>query len=165
MFNTMQTGEISSTLTTLLSELVDGPAREGYMLNRGDPGLLRSLDRLPASAASQATTGGASIAAHVDHVRYGLSLMNRWADGEPNPFASADWSASWRKTTVSDDEWSELRAALANEAHQWREALSTPRDANTIELNGMIGSIAHLAYHVGAIRQIDRAARGPAEPS
>ncbi len=26
----------------------------------------------------------------------------------------------------------------------------------------MIGSIAHLAYHLGAIRQIDRTARGPA---
>jgi hypothetical protein len=27
----------------------------------------------------------------------------------------------------------------------------------------MIGSIAHLAYHLGAIRQIDAAARGPAD--
>jgi hypothetical protein len=32
-----------------------------------------------------------------------------------------------------------------------------------IELNGMIGSIAHLAYHLGAIRQIDSSLRGPAE--
>ena len=27
----------------------------------------------------------------------------------------------------------------------------------------MIGSIAHLAYHIGAIRQIDKSARGPKE--
>jgi hypothetical protein len=27
----------------------------------------------------------------------------------------------------------------------------------------MIGSIAHLAYHLGAIRQIAKAARGPRE--
>jgi hypothetical protein len=27
----------------------------------------------------------------------------------------------------------------------------------------MIGSIAHLAYHLGAIRQINRAARGPSD--
>jgi hypothetical protein len=33
-----------------------------------------------------------------------------------------------------------------------------------MELNGVVGSIAHLAYHLGAIRQIDRAARGPADP-
>ena len=43
----------------------------------------------------------------MDHVRYGLSLMNRWSAGE-NPFTSADWSASWKRTSVSDDEWREL---------------------------------------------------------
>jgi hypothetical protein len=30
-----------------------------------------------------------------------------------------------------------------------------------MELNGVIASVAHLAYHLGAIRQIDRAIRGP----
>jgi hypothetical protein len=29
----------------------------------------------------------------------------------------------------------------------------------------MIGSIAHLAYDLGAIRQINHALRGPAEPN
>jgi hypothetical protein len=41
--------------------------------------------------------------------------------------------------------------------------LRAPREVNAMELNGMVGSIAHLAYHLGAIRQINRAARGPAE--
>ena len=40
-------------------------------------------------AASQTSHGGASIAAHVAHLTYGLSLMNRWAGGEANPFATA----------------------------------------------------------------------------
>lgn len=31
--------------------------------------------------------------------------------------------------------------------------------------NGMIGSIAHTACHLGAIRQINHALRGPAEPN
>jgi hypothetical protein len=30
-----------------------------------------------------------------------------------------------------------------------------------VELTGMIASIAHLAYHLGAIRQISKAVRGP----
>jgi hypothetical protein len=158
----MNTRELTDTLTTLLSELVDGAPQEGaYMLNPGDPGLLRSLDRLSAAAASAAPGGGAPIAAHVEHLRYGLSLMNRWAAGE-NPFTDADWSAAWRTTSVSDDEWARLRERLRDEAHRWLEALRTPRDVARIELNGAVGSIAHLAYHVGAIRQIDRTARGPA---
>lgn len=158
----MDTREISGTLGTLLGELVDGaPSGGAYMLNGGDLGMLRSLDRLSAADASVAATGGASIAAHVDHVRYGLSLMNRWAGGEENPFASADWTESWRTTSVSDEEWAQLRADLRDEAHRWLEAVRTPREVGEIELNGMIGSIAHLAYHLGAIRQIDRTLRGP----
>jgi hypothetical protein len=154
----MNSRELSNSLTALFSELVDGAPRFGYMLNAGDPGLLRSLDRLSASAASS------KIAAHVDHVRYGLSLMNRWASGEPNPFATADWTAAWRTTHVSDAEWAKLRADLRDEAHRWLAALGTPREVDDVALNGMIGSIAHLAYHLGAIRQIDRATHGPAEP-
>ena len=158
----MNTEALGDTLAMLLGELVDGAAPEGaYMLNGGDPGLLRSLDRLSAEAASASVQGGGTIAAHVEHLRYGLSLMNRWAAGE-NPFGDADWSASWRTAAVSEPEWARLRAGLADEAHRWRAALRTPRDVGAVELNGMIGSVAHLAYHLGAIRQIDRTARGPA---
>jgi len=161
----MYTGELSNTLSTLFGELVNGAAKDGaYILNADDEGLLRSLDKLSAHAASALTATGSSIAAHVDHLRYGLSLMNRWSAGE-NPFGTADWSTSWKKTTVSDEEWRTRRAELRTEATRWLEALRTPRDLQPIELNGIVGSIAHLAYHLGAIRQIDQATRGPKEVS
>ena len=161
----MHTADVAKTLATLFSELVFGAsASGGYMLNAGDRGLLDSLDRLPAAAASALTPTGSSIAAHVDHVRYGLSLMNRWSAGE-NPFEDADWSASWERTVVAEDDWRTLRAELRAEADRWLIVLRTPRDVQEIELNGMIGSIAHLAYHLGAIRQIDRTLRGPQESS
>jgi hypothetical protein len=160
----MHTGELSHTMTTLFSELVMGAPKDGaYMLNGGDEGLLRSLDNVSAHAASTLTPTGSSIAAHVDHLRYGLSLMNRWTAGE-NPFANADWSTSWKKTMVSEEEWRTRRAELRTEATRWLEALGTPRDVQAIELNGMVGSIAHLAYHLGAIRQINQATRGPVDP-
>jgi hypothetical protein len=161
----MNTQEIARTLAALFGELVDGtPASGGYMLNAGDPGMLQSLDRLPASAASTPTPTGSSIAAHVDHVRYGLSLMNRWSAGD-NPFKDADWSTSWKNTTVTDDEWRRLRADLRAETTHWRHALGNAREVDAIELNAMIGSIAHLAYHLGAIRQINSLLRGPVEGS
>jgi hypothetical protein len=159
----MHTGDLARTLSTLFRELVEGaPASGAYMLNAGDAGLLRSLDKLSAAAASAATPTGSSIAAHVDHVRYGLSLMNRWSAGE-HPFKDADWSASWKKTAVSEEEWKTVRAQLRDEAGRWLTALGTPREVQEIELNGMIGSVAHLAYHLGAIRQINQTLRGPRE--
>lgn len=157
----MHTDALGSALPDLFSELVDGaPLTEAYMTNRGDAGLLRSLDRLSATAASKLTANGSSIAAHVDHLRYGLSLMNRWAAGE-NPFDDANWTLSWRKTRVTAAEWKKLREDLAGESHRWLKALRIGREIGDSELKGVIGSIAHLAYHVGAIRQIDHSARGP----
>jgi hypothetical protein len=161
----MRTDDFSKTLATLFSELVFGaPSSGAFILNAGDVGLLQSLDRLSAAAASGVTATGSSVAAHVDHVRYGLSLMNRWSAGE-NPFTDANWSDSWRKTTVADDEWQVLRAGLRLEAERWLNVLRTPHELQEIELNGLVGSIAHLAYHLGAIRQIDQTLRGPAEPN
>jgi hypothetical protein len=157
----MNTRDLGTTLPTLFSELVDGASQsEAYMLNKGDAGLLRSLDKLSATAASTPTPHGSTIAAHVDHLRYGLSLMNRWTAGE-NAFDSADWTASWRRTRVSAVQWKQLRDELANEAHRWLESLNKPREIDQAELNSVVGSVAHLAYHVGAIRQIDLSARGP----
>lgn len=159
----IDTANVAAPLAGLFNELINGaPGGDGfaYILNSGDAGLLRSLDRLSAAEASARTTGGASIAAHVEHLRYGLSLMNRWAAGE-NPFKDADWTVAWRISSVSDDEWKSLRDALAAEAMSWWEVVRVPRTMSDAEFRGVAGSIAHLAYHLGAIRQIDRAARGP----
>jgi hypothetical protein len=152
---------LADSLSTLLGELMDGPpGKMCFVLNRGDVGLLRSLDKLSAESASASIDGGATIAAHVDHLRYGFSLMNRWTGGE-NPWDDADWTQSWRISKVSDAEWKKLRADLADEMRRWRAAVGTPRDMDRMQLTGVIASVVHLAYHVGAIRQIDRGARGP----
>ena len=152
------------SLEILFRELIDGSdSKDAWMLNPKDVGLLRSIAKLTASAASTVPpAGGATIAAHIDHVRYGLSLMNRWSTGEKDPWSTADWAASWQRLAVNDLEWAALRAAFETEARTWLETLRGPRDLSEFELNGVIGSVAHLAYHFGAIRQIDRSIRGPA---
>ena len=160
----MNTRDPAAVLATLMRELVDGspdPSARTYLLNRGDAGLLASLDRLSASAASATPGGAPSIAAHVDHLRYGLSLLNGWAAGVPAPWRDVDFTASWTRSAVSDDEWRTLRAELRREAAAWTEALRAPREVGDVEAGWMAGSVAHLAYHFGAIRQIDRATRGP----
>src|SRR5919106_106869 len=96
---------IRRSLVTLLRELLDGPSKNAaFVLNRGDRGLLASLDALPADAASARPGGRSSVAAHVDHLRYGFELLNRWARGE-NPWADATYAKSWGQQQVSDAEW------------------------------------------------------------
>lgn len=143
-------------LSNLLIELFDGPpGQEAFVLNPGDPGLLRQLEGVDALAASTRPMPGlTTIAAHVDHVHYGLSLLNRWAAGEPNPWATADWTASWRRDRVTDDEWRTLRDRLAQAAADWQKSVRSRHDWDTMSASGAIASAAHLAYHLGAIRQI-----------
>jgi hypothetical protein len=160
----MHTTDFAPALTRVFSELADGThPKGGFVLNRGDAGLLRSLDALTADQASQAANGGATIAAHTQHVRYGLSLMNRWAAEGGDPFSDATWDAAWRISTVSASEWQEIRDGLRDETHRWLQVLKTPREVTKMELTGLVGSVAHLAYHIGAIRQIAKSARGPRE--
>lgn len=163
----MPTSDVHLALRQLFSELTDGAAVGGevYILNSGDIGLLRSLDKLDAEEASSATNSGATIAAHAQHLRYGLSLMNRWATEGGNPFADATWDEAWKVSVVSEAEWDEIRRGLRDESSRWPGALEAPRDTEQVALKGMIGSVAHLAYHLGAIRQIARGARGPREGS
>jgi hypothetical protein len=160
----MAASSVHDALSTVLNELLDGSANDsGWVLNPKDPGLLRSLANLTAEDASAVPGGGrSSIAAHVDHLRYGLSLLNRWTEVE-NPFSDADYSASWKRVTVSEPEWVSLRSNLQSEARRWQSAVREPRELTDDQLKGYLASAAHLAYHLGAIRQMSAAARGPRE--
>lgn len=161
----MYTPDLAAVVAPLFAELTQGPPTPGgaFMLNSCDVGLLRSLDALPAADASRGVNNGAPVAAHAQHLRYGLSLMNRWATEGGNPFADATWDLAWTISTIDDAAWVEIRQGLRTEVERWQQCLKTPREARPIELQGMISSIAHLAYHLGAIRQIAAATRGPRE--
>src|SRR6266545_4914748 len=106
----MQTTEMSPALAGLFSELVNGVSATagGFVLNTGDVGLLRSIETLSAADASKSANGGATIAAHAQHVRYGLSLMNQWATSGGNPFANAKWDEPWKISSVDAATWDEI---------------------------------------------------------
>ncbi len=162
----MNTASFTPVLAKIFAELTTGAAKTGgFVLNGGDPGLLASLETLTAADASSASHGGATIAAHTEHLRFGLSLMNRWATEGGNPFAGAHWYEAWTITTVDALHWKTIREGLRAEVLRWQEALRSPREVEEIELSGMFGSVAHLAYHLGAMRQINAAARGPKDDS
>lgn len=145
-----------AALSNLLVELFDGPpGSEAFVLNPGDPGLLKQLETIDADTASRrAFPGKTTIAAHVDHVNYGISLLNRWAAGEANPWADADWDASWKRGVVTTEQWRTLRNRLAEQVATWQKAVSNRQEWDQLAAAGAIASAAHSAYHLGAIRQI-----------
>ena len=148
-------------LGNTLREIFDGPpGQEAFLLNPGDPGLLGQLDAIDSEAASmRPMPGKTTIAAHADHIEYGLSLLNRWSAGEENPWADADWNASWQRTTVTDEAWKSLRNRLRDSAELWRQAVASRATWDDLAAAGALASAAHTAYHLGAIRQILAALR------
>ena len=153
------TKEVREVTSALAREVVEGPGPEGWILNLGDAGVLGSLGSLTAAQASTPGPTGSTVAAHVSHVLFGFELLNRWAQRE-NPF-TADYSASWHQREVNDAAWNSLRDGLGVELQTWLDSVSGSLPLGITELKGTIASIAHLAYHLGAIRQIAPLARGP----
>lgn len=130
--------------------IVDGSEAPG-----GNAGLLATAERLSAEEASRAPAGeGASIAAHVEHVRWFLALLNAYARGER---PEIDWTRSWGVSTVDEEAWSSLRAALREEADaaaaNVERALSDP-DLPQERLMPILATLTHCGYHLGAVRQM-----------
>lgn len=153
---------LRNSLLGLFRELIDGaPADAAFIVNPGDPGLVRSLGGLSAAEASARTGGRSSVAAHVGHLRYGFELLNRWAGGDENAFAGATYAKSWERQQVEDGEWRDLLHGLEQQARAWRAAIERRQEWDFVSLSGAITSVAHLAYHLGAVRQLAAGASGP----
>jgi hypothetical protein len=122
------------------SYFTDGPA---------ETALLGTLSKLTAAQASQ-PIGGTSIAAHAHHVRFGLGASEAWIKGDKT---SRDWQESWRVKTVDEAAWARLQQDLRSGHEALSRAIQAHATASLESAGGAIGAIAHVAYHLGAIRQ------------
>lgn len=147
---------IAAALTMLVGEgFLQAASQGGWFLNPGQAGFVAELANVSAKQASHAPAPGRkTVASHAFHIDFHLKLLNRFAAGEPNPFATANWDESWTVTSVSEAEWDDLRADLKRNAEAWLQFVGQPRTWNEIELAGAFASAAHAAYHLGAVRQM-----------
>ena len=124
----------------------------GIYLDRGTS-LFETLETISAEEASRPVSATcASIAAQVEHVRFYLEVLGRYARGET--VGKVDWEASWRLTTVTPEEWEALKGRLRD---MHRDILAVVGDTRTWEdenaIGGSMAIVAHTAYHLGEIRQ------------
>ena len=115
-------------------------------------GLLFALEGVSAERASRPPAPGrATVAAHAEHVRFTLQVVNAWGRGE-NP--EVDWADSWKVQTVNQDEWNTLREGIKREFEALREGIQNRTTWREQGLMTMINNIGHTAYHASAIRQL-----------
>ena len=117
-------------------------------------GLLAAVDGVDAAGASWAPSEGrATIASHVEHVRFTLGVVNGALRGEQR---EVDWADSWKVRVVDDAGWDALRAALRGE-YEALLALAAARPAwRGRGVQMMVNNVAHTAYHASAVRQLAR---------
>lgn len=155
---TIESAELGKILTTLLDEGYDDPAdprMTWFVDNEAGSGLLGTLSRLDAAEASRPFAAGdaAGAASHAGHLLFALGLANRALRGE-SVHATADWSRSWELREVDEAAWRGLLDGLRAELAALREAIA--RDlpwADPMNFTGLLGQLAHGAWHLGAIRQ------------
>lgn len=140
----------------ILSEAFAGPAdprSTHFVNNQPDCGLFGTLDALSAEQASTPLgEGGSTAAAQAEHVRFGLDVSVRWLRGERQ---KVDWARSWEVRRVDEAAWTELREQLRRTYDAFVVMVhQQPMDAEL--LAGLVATVAHAAYHLGALRQITR---------
>jgi len=145
---------LTRTLEGLYRELLEGmPTGEPTWVTTGGPegGLYSAVADLDAEQASR-ELDGTTVAAHAEHVRWALQLVNDYFEGvEP----TSNWSESWKVSTVDEREWAELQAALRDAGARLLENLATRQRWNEgMSMQGALASYGHTAYHVGAVRQL-----------
>lgn len=146
--------ELTRSLLSLFRELLQGtPDGEPVWITDGGAAsaLIGSVADLNAEEASR-DIGGNTIAAHAEHMRWALQLVNDWFDGKES---RPDWSESWSVSTVSAAEWGRLRTDLAQACATILDNLGhRQRWGAELALQGALASYGHAAYHLGAIRQM-----------
>ena len=141
-----------ANLFTFLVETFESPPEPSNAYLDQKAGLFDTLEPLSANQASQPVAKGAtSIAAHVEHIRFYVDVLEQFMDGRTE---KVDWEDSWGVQEVTPEAWAalkrDLKAAYASVVKKF-EGVSEWGDD---EVGDSLAIVVHTAYHLGAIRQM-----------
>jgi hypothetical protein len=136
----------------LLRETFEGglPGQGTQYLDHNS-GIRRTLNGLTAEQASRRPGGHPSIAAHARHMNFHLRVTSEWILGD---HSKRDWEASFEPQTVNEEEWARIKQELEASRAELVRVLESLTPEKFAEEGAAVGAITHLAYHLGAIRQL-----------
>ncbi|OAT83767.1 hypothetical protein A6P54_00225 [Bacillus sp. MKU004] len=141
-----------AAVETLLNETFEGPGENGSWYTESKPGsgIFGTLEKLSSGEAS-ISVNGTTIAAQTEHTRYYLWVANSYLNGEE---PGKDWGASWKITDVDHMTWERFKKELQQEYTTLLKKVDSLDSLDEQTSNGLLGAIAHSAYHLGSIRQM-----------
>jgi hypothetical protein len=153
MTTNIASGTIVAPFIRVLREAFEGPPGPwSYFTDKdSQAGVFGTIDRLSAAEASRKIGSSATtIAGHVQHLVSSLAISIRWIRGE---LVVRDRDQSWTAGELDAAGWSALRTSLRREYASLVTAIQSQGTWDEDAIGGAMGAIAHVAYHLGAIRQ------------
>ena len=148
---TINQEDFTTALSILFKETFEGmPTAEEQVYLAHDTGIFATLGKISAEKAST-QFNGATIAAHSEHARFYIELLDNYLNKN---MRVVDFKQSWRVTTVSENDWDDLRENLSKVYRKTSETLEKNEVWGLDTITVAMGIIAHTAYHLGAIRQM-----------
>lgn len=141
--------------TTSLFEMFDETFAQhhGFYLDKGTS-LFETLVTISAAEASIPVGGKcATLAAHVEHIRFYLDVLGSSFRGEE--IGKPDWGHIWRTvSSVTPEEWDASKQRLAD---TYQSLLTLLKNHDNWEgehdMGDAMAMVIHTAYHLGEIRQ------------
>ena len=135
-----------------------GPEVEYRFVLDRNAGWADTLSAVDAEEASRRLIpGGTSIAAQTAHAAYYLELFEATV---LNRHVEADWPASFQPAEVDEAAWARERERFSAVAGRVGELMRTNPRWEPEHLGGAMSNLAHLAYHLGSVRQMLRVVKG-----
>jgi hypothetical protein len=114
-------------------------------------GIRRTLGALTAAQASVSRNSHPSIAGHARHMHFHMIATIEWLQGVRT---RRDWIGSFKPFEVNAAEWESIRRDLEQARLELMMTLRGLSDADFVKEGEGLGALLHLAYHLGAIRQL-----------
>lgn len=149
---TISAAHFAENLFALLTETFERTS--GIYLDKGTD-FFGTLADLSAEQASSPVLG-ISVAAQVFHTAFYLRAMERYFEGFTE---KTDWDESWTVQSVTEPEWHALKTQLRDDYERATGKLRavTVWDEDALDFGMTV--LVHSAYHLGAVRQLVKAAR------
>ncbi len=144
--------DFTGNLFTFLVETFEGPPESASAYLDQKAGLFDTLEHLSAAQASQPIAEGAiSIAAHVEHIRFYLNVVEQFMSGRTE---KVNWEDSWCVQKVTPETWSALKQDLKAAYTSVTKTFESIGKWEDDEVGDSLTIVVHTAYHLGAIRQV-----------
>jgi len=151
-----------AALLAILDEAFERPPGKWHHFTDASPnsGYFGILAELPHSHAARSVTG-TSVADQISHVAFLMNASAKSLRGDSHSPSQEQWQASWATVELDEPTWGRLREKLRDAYGDLRDAIRSADFVNAEVLEIAIGVLAHVVYHLGAIKQklavLDRA--------